>query len=259
MQAIENKVEISWPTETELDTAGNISAKVYVLPAEEDENGEVSVFVHSFAGTPSTPLLAWHNRALCIASYGCDVVGESVLDWLKGNEGEIGKLAALYQGSELVGSDYKGRWHDDADDVQEKIFLSADFARYRDPSDWLQGETWESVAKDAKVDVDREDIDAINEIAEALDRAAMGEAHLDPDALRAHLADMRDEWREQRDFEACELCEFGGVEDPGEAHHTIFLHEAFGNSSCRSVYVCDVCKEQGAHDEREPNCQACEV
>jgi hypothetical protein len=171
-----------------LVTCSGANNYVYLIPAEELQDGMPHVFVWGNVGA-GTPERAWHNRWFCLGSVNASAVPDSIEAVLRAHESEILEIAESYQGAEWGGNNHVGKWGcDDAEYSGVRAALKT-VDTYCDASDWFSPVTLhEIVTDDSGIDaiVDRE-VDTADG------------THLDSDDVRDWITSAASGWLDKHD------------------------------------------------------------
>jgi hypothetical protein len=155
---------------------------------------DVYTFGRIGSGAPEE---VWHRRHLQLASLPREVVGASLVEWLRKREDQLVRIAEGYDGTEWNGRNFVGRWSDDAqrlaelldEELQEAVSCH-DLATYWDAGEWMSADPY-SVCQ-AALEAGSLDAAAAAEVARARDEGA----HLDVADTREALEELLLAWRD---------------------------------------------------------------
>lgn len=262
----EDEERMGYPSAGELDSAGYAQssgwrADLYLVPAEESEDGVPYVTMHSGLGNIGTPEPAFCGRWTRLGSYGPQTVGDSVLGALQTHEEELVALAESYQGRRWDGHNMRGSWDLDAEESPLGGMLDSDNLRhYWTADDWYgpAGIGWEELCAEAKVDPERalgNDWEAAASEVAAIVEAAQDE---EVSGTEDYALEAAREWRAaqpqnhyaiiaNRGSDTAEAIEvWTSLHDSGhpdvvaEAHRRVTAHGGFGRVTW--VFVDDPCE-----------------
>lgn len=161
---------VDLPTADELDTAAkrpDFVLRLYLVPtAERTDEGtkpKVELFT-GIGGGAGTPAMAYHRRWLCLTNYGAEIVGQSVLDFLRKSEDMLVALASCYEGNGWDGNNLVGHWSEDYGDLSDEFAWAWHNAQdsnaiqaYWSADDWYgaSGMTWAKLCHENELDPNR--------------------------------------------------------------------------------------------------------
>lgn len=207
---------IRLPSAEELDTGGkrqDFQVRLYLVPTAEarGEENVPLVTTHCGVGNIGTPESAYHGRWLSLGSYGAEIVGQSVRDFLEAHADHLCALAGSYAGSDWDGHNRVGRWSEDRDDLQAELGHIWSEARrldeikaYWTADDWYgaSGMGWLELCRDAQIDPElalRDDWEAAVATVVARERESADEIVSGVEAyVRQTALDYREESEEAR-------------------------------------------------------------
>lgn len=199
---------IHLPTAHELDSGGysetsGWKCRLYLVPAAEHEDGIPAVEIHSGVGNIGWPVMAHNRRWLALGGYGPGVVGQSVLEQLKGQAGFLAELSGAYRGTEWDGSNLRGRWDEDEIDPRDPSLDIPDveYAHcYWDAFEWFgpAGIHWEDLAREAKIDPERAAGDDWEQVAEQVAEIVEPLQDEQVKGTEAYARQMAEQWRDER-------------------------------------------------------------
>ena len=156
---------IRYPEPAHLDTGDcrdDYSYSLYLVPAEETEDGVPAVERHGGYGNRGEPAMAWHRRWLHLGECGSRTCGVSVLEALRSCEDELLAVASDYAGSAWDGNNWRGRWADDngaqhrLDELEDAWhYAESCIKHYLDAASWYEGDRWEDLCVEVGVDPER--------------------------------------------------------------------------------------------------------
>lgn len=188
-----NAPAIIYPTADELDSGGwapnsGVKLRVYL-----DPRGDVPVVRAEQGINIGIPFAAHHKRLWQLFALGQDVVGASVLDFLRSHEAAIIALADCYEGTEWDGSNHIGQWSADACDPFPCGVDPSAFANYWRAEDWLYDSN-DLDGTETNSELDAKAVDLVTE-------AEREGAFVRLDDVRDVLEEWRDEARERNENE----------------------------------------------------------